>query len=90
MEVDVVFMLDRINSETKQPTLAVIKEVHSNRTYTVEYQKKSMKVDPDSYKVTRSARKFTVQRPAQQLCYITSSTNDEVNVDPFIQDTSVS
>ena len=52
---DVVFMLDRINSETKQPTLAIIKEVLSNRTYTVEYQKKSMRIDPSTYKVVKSA-----------------------------------
>ena len=82
---DVVFMLDRINSETKQPTLAIIKEVLSNRTYTVEYQKKSMRIDPSTYKVVKSARRYTVQRPAQQLCYITSSScNEEIQVDPFV------
>ena len=82
---DAVLMLDRINKETKQPTLAIIKEVLSNRTYMVEYQKKSMKIDPVTYQVTKSAKRYTVSRPAQQLCYITSQfSNDEIQVDPFL------
>ena len=53
----------------------------------VEYQKKSMKIDPVTYQVTKSAKRYTVSRPAQQLCYITSQfSNDEIQVDPFLQD----
>ena len=81
---DVVFMLDKINTETKQPTLGIIKEVHSDRTFTIEYQKKTMKIDPNTYQVTRTSRKSSLQRPAQQLCYITSSQTNPIPTDPFI------
>jgi hypothetical protein len=81
---DVVFMLDKINTETKQPTLGIIKEVHSDRTVTIEYNKKTMKIDPNTYQVSKTSRKSSLQRPAQQLCYITSSQIGPITTDPFI------
>ena len=81
---DVVFMLDKINTETKQPTLGIIKEVHSDRTVTIEYNKKTMKIDPNTYQVSKTSRKSLLQRPAQQLCYITSSQTGPITTDPFI------
>ena len=82
---DIVYMLDRINPETKQPTLAAITEVFSDRTYSVEYSKKSATLDPKTYEIKKAGKKFTVQRPAQMLCHLTSPMRhtDEISVDPF-------
>ena len=69
---DVVYILDKKNKETRQNQLGIIKEVHSGRTYNVEYVQKSMKVDPETFEVEKVAKKSNFDRPAQKLCLITS------------------
>ena len=83
----IVYILDRINKDTNQPTLGRIIEEISPRTFKVEYDKKSIQVDPDSYKVTRTAKKAKLTRPAQQLCLLVPAHEDVptrgLDVDPF-------
>ena len=62
---DIVFILDRINPETKQPTLAKVVDILSDRSYSVEYSKNSAKIDPKTFQIMRGAKKYIVQRPAQ-------------------------
>ena len=84
---DIVFVLDKINSETKQPTLGIIVEAKSERTYSVEYSKRKMKINSKTFEVTSTDRKNVIDRPSQQLALIVSPESGvkeiDVNVDAF-------
>ena len=81
-EGDICWMLDRINKSTKMPTLCAVTKKHSERTFSVEYTKTEAKIDCNTYEIIKTGKKSVVQRPSQQLCYITS-TEGETNTDPF-------
>ena len=86
---DIVFILDRINPETKQPTLAKVVDILSDRSYSVEYSKNSAKIDPKTFQIMRGAKKYIVQRPAQQLALIASENDcQNINLEPVnLEDT---
>ena len=86
-EGDIVFLLDKINPETKQPTLGRVDSVTSDRTCTIEYVKTKVLIDPITFKISKNGKKHIVTRPFQQLCYITSENNknEEIDVDAFSQ-----
>ena len=82
---DIVFLLDKINPETKQPTLGRVDSVKSDRTCSIEYVKTKVLIDPITFKISKHGKKHIVTRPFQHPCYITSenNTNEEVEVDVF-------
>ena len=80
---DCVFLLDKLNKSTKEPFLGVIKNILSDRSYTVEFIQKEMKVNPTTFEVLKVARKSTLDRPAQQLALIASKDEcKDYSVDP--------
>jgi len=82
---DVVLVKDKISKNTKQPVLAIITCVLSDRTYEVEYNKTEMKINEKTFEIIKSSTKNRFLRPAQQLIYITSGDDPkEVHLDPFI------
>ena len=82
---DVVLVKDKISKNTKQPVLAIITRVLSDRTYEVEYNKTEMKINEKTFEIIKSSTKNRFLRPAQQLIYITSGDDPkEVHLDPFI------
>ena len=84
---DVCFILDKINPQTRQCQLSIVKDILSDRSYEVEYCQKSMKVDPKSFQVTKAAKKNVLKRPAQQLCLICSKDEavNGVSVEPRVE-----
>ena len=82
---DIVFLLDRINSESKNNTIGQITEVKSDRTYSVQYVRGKTVIDKNTFQVTKSGKKFTVDRPSLSLCYICSPEKENnINVDAFV------
>ena len=81
---DIVFLLDKINPESKNNTIGQITEVKSDRTYSVQYVRGKTVIDKNTFQVTKSGKKFTVDRPSQSLCYICSNEKENnINVDAF-------
>ena len=81
----VVLITDHVNKETGLPALGVIKEKHSDRTFTVSYIKRPAQLDKD-FNVTRRALTRTLERPNTKLVKITSVDQleeGELNIDPF-------
>ena len=80
---DCVYILDKKNDETNQNHLAIVKKIKSDRTYTVEFIQKSMKIDPVTFEVTKTAKKSTLDRPAQKLALITAKEEcQDFSVEP--------
>ena len=82
----IVYILDKQNKNTLQPTLGRVKRVISERTFEIEYDKKAITVDPNTYKVVKSSKKASIVRPIQQLCLLVLAppiSEEGVNVDPF-------
>ena len=86
---DVVLVLDRILPESGSPTLGIIEKIVSTgaqRTFKILYNKKSARVDPQSYQIVRSSKKSSFLRPKQGIVFITSPTEDGtmIDVDPLM------
>ena len=85
---DVCYVLDRIN-EAGTFTLAIVTDILSDRTYEIEYCKKSARVDKKTYKITRSAKKSKLIRPINNLVFICKKSEcTNVNIDVFEMDES--
>ena len=66
---DCVMVLDRI-TPMGSPQLAIVSQVFSDRTYEVTYVKKEAKMDKNTFQITKSATKGTLNRPINQLAII--------------------
>ena len=86
LDVDsVVLITDHVNKETGLPALGLIKEKHSDRSFTVSYIKRPAELDKH-FNVTRKALTRTLERPNTKLVRITSLDElkeGELNIDPF-------
>ena len=80
----VVYVLDRYDKETLNPTLGVISKEISERSYQVLYVKRKMKIDEKTLKMTKQAKKAYLERPAQALSLICSTNEcNDFNLEVF-------
>ena len=80
---DLIMVLDRKASQ--KTSLGIIQEVLSDKSYRIKYVKKLLKVNPDTFEVTKTAKHGIISRPAQQICLIsTAEENNQVNLEPVL------
>ena len=83
----VVLILDRISKSTKQPTIGIVTECLSNRSFKIQYISKEAKINPETYEIEKIAKKKELFRPAQQLVFICNQDcREEISIDPFLPD----
>ena len=83
---DICLIADKINKNTKQPTLATIVEKLSDRSYILSYNKKDPKICEKTYKIIQGAKKCQIKRPAQQIVFITRGKCENENLEYFEDD----
>ena len=81
----VVLILDKINHSTKQPVIGVITECLSDRSFKIQYVSREAKINPETYKIEKVAKKKELYRPAQKLSFICmQDCREEISIDPFL------
>ena len=78
---DVVLILDHCNKTSGYPTIGIVKEVLSDRTFKISYVKKEAQIN-DIYQITKQAVLSELIRPAQGLSFICEGNKQEINIEP--------
>ena len=82
---DIVYVLDHANKDG-YPTIGLIKEKKSDRTYIITYVKKEAQTNPEN-KIIRGAVLSELTRPAQGLSLICEANQEEeVDLEPAPRD----
>ena len=80
-EDDCVMILDRV-TPSGTPQMGLITKVLSDRTYQISYISREAKMDKDTFKITKSAKKGILYRPVNQLSLISSKDEcQDVNME---------
>ena len=84
-EEDIVMILDKITPQGT-PQLGIVSKVHSDRSYEITYVYKEAKIDKNTFQITKSAKKGTLDRPINQLA-IVCKKNECTNINLEFVDT---